>query len=477
MSLFLYILLFPLLITFILPIFRPRIATALSAISFLFPAIASLCLLLVAHRGEELLMNLPAPIGDFYLLYDPISHAFGFTISLVSAMVALYSLPYMKHRFEEMELKKAEEFRKYWFLYNLYAVSMLWLVYSGNLLLLYIFLEISLLTSFMLIYLYGYGNRHWVGILYFVWTHIAGVLALTGFLMVAFANQSLALNELRTIGFIPWLLIFLGMVVKLPGLGPHIWLPWAHAEAPTPVSALLSPLTVGLAGYILLRIYLIDNSFVVEFRDLIIIYAILSSIYAGLSVFKQRDYKRLLAYSTVSQMGYVLIALCLGSYGLIALVIQYMSHAFGKAILFMTAGAIITTFHGLRSLDKMKGMHEFIPTISNAALVGFMTLSGIITIGMLAEFFILLGLVKVYEFDLAMISLVVFVFVISGLYSFYTMREIYYGTPIGYEKPKFSRLLDLPLYAIAFFSVAFIFPPLAPALLEGIKLVLGGVMP
>lgn len=476
MSLMLYALLLPLLVTFILPVFRPRAATLISTLSFLIPAAVALYGLLSTQIGEEVLFGVPHPVGDFYLLFDPISHAFGFTISFVSAMVALYSLPYMRHRFEEMDAGKGE-FRKYWFLYNLYAVSMLWLVYSGNLLLLYIFLEVSLLASFMLIYLYGYGNRQWVGILYFVWTHIAGVLALIGFLIIAFENQTLALNGIKLIGFLPWLLIFLGMVVKLPGLGPHIWLPWAHAEAPTPVSALLSPLTVGLAGYILLRIYLIDSSFIAQFRDLIIGYAIVSSIYAGLSVFRQRDYKRLLAYSTVSQMGYVLIALCLGTYGLMGLVIQYMSHAFGKAILFMTAGAIITAFHGLRSLDRMKGMHEFIPTISNAALLGFMTLSGIITIGMLAEFLILAGLTQVYGLNLAVISLVILVFVISGLYSFYTMREIYYGTPLGYEKPKFSRLLDLPLYAIAFFSVAFIFPPLAPTLLDGIRFVLGGVLP
>jgi formate hydrogenlyase subunit 3/multisubunit Na+/H+ antiporter MnhD subunit len=476
MSLMLYALLFPLLVTFILPVFRPRAATLISTLSFLIPAAVALYGLLSAHSGEELLFGVPPPVGDFYLLYDSISHALGFTISFVSAMVALYSLPYMRHRFEEMGAGE-DEFRKYWFLYNLYAVSMLWLVYSGNLLLLYIFLEVSLLASFILIYLYGYGNRQWVGILYFVWTHIAGVLALLGFLMIAFENQTLALNGIKLIGFLPWLLIFLGMIVKLPGLGPHIWLPWAHAEAPTPVSALLSPLTVGLAGYILLRIYLIDSSFIAQFRDLIIGYAIVSSIYAGLSVFKQRDYKRLLAYSTVSQMGYVLIALCLGTYGLMGLVIQYMSHAFGKAILFMTAGAIITAFHGLRSLDRMRGMHEFVPTISNAALIGFMTLSGIITIGMFAEFLILVGLTKIYGLNLAVISLVVLVFVISGLYSFYTMREIYYGTPVSYEKPKFSRLLDLPLYAIAFFSVAFIFPPLAPALVDGIRFVLGGVLP
>lgn len=473
MSEFFASLLIPLLVTFISPLLEKRVATWFSAIAFLLPMLLALYGLLTLHNGEELLFTLPAPVGDFYLLYDPVSHAFGFTICLVSAMVAIYSLPYMKHRFEEMHADEKREFRKYWFLYNLYAVAMLWLVYSGNLILLYIFLEISLLASFLLIYLYGYGNRQWVGILYFIWTHIAGVLALVGFLMVALENQTLAINAIKTVNLLPWLFIFLGMVVKLPGLGPHIWLPWAHAEAPTPVSALLSPLTVGLAGYILFRVYLIDSSFVVNFRDLIIAYALISSVYAGLSVFKQRDYKRLLAYSTVSQMGYVLIALCLGSYGLIGLVVQYMSHAFGKAILFMTAGAIIATFHGLRSLDKMRGMHEFIPTIANAALIGFMTLSGIITIGMFAEFYILVGLTKIYGVNLTMMTAIVLVFIISGLYSFYTMRSIYYGTPMRYEKPKFSRLLDMPLYAIAFFSVAFIFPPLAPALLDGVRAVVG----
>ncbi len=477
-----YAMLIPLFATFILPFLRAREATVVSAISFLIPMFVALAQLLTLQSYEVPVIDLPAPIGEFYVLVDPVSSAFGFTICLVSAMVALYSLPYMRHRFEEMlhegEIRSIEwEWRKYWFLYNLYAVSMLFLVYSGNLLQLYIFLELSLLASFMLIYMYGYGNRQWVGILYFVWTHIAGVLALLGFLTIAFSNQTLAIHSIAAVGFTAWLLIFLGMVVKLPGLGPHIWLPWAHAEAPTPVSALLSPLTVGLAGYVLFRVYTIDPSFVESYRDIILAYAILTSIYAGLSVFKQKDYKRLLAYSTVSQMGYVLIALCVGSAGMIGLVIQYISHAFGKSILFMTAGALIAVFHGLRNIEKMGGMHEYVPTIANAALLGFMTLSGILTIGMFGEFFILAGIAKVYKFSLPIIAAVVLVFIISGLYSFYTMRVIYYGKPAGYEKPKFSRLLDAPLYVIAFFSIVFIFPPLATALLDGIRMVLGGVVP
>ncbi|MCS7121105.1 MAG: complex I subunit 5 family protein [Archaeoglobaceae archaeon] len=468
----------PLIVTFLLPALREKAATALSTTSFLIPMVLSLYSLLKLQSYNVSLFDFGPPIGEFYILVDPVSNAFGFTICLVSAMVAAYSLPYMRHRFVEMlhhkEIENSEkEFKKYWFLYNFYAVSMLLLVYSGNFLLLYIFLEISLLTSFLLIYLYGYGNRQWVGILYFVWTHIAGVLALLGFLILAFESQTLAIKDLRAVSFVAWLLIFLGMIVKLPGLGAHMWLPWAHAEAPTPVSALLSPIMVGLAGYILFRVYMIDSSFVLDFKNLILAYGIATSIYAGLSVLKQTDYKRLLAYSTVSQMGYMLIALCLGAAGLAGLIVQYMSHAFGKSILFMTAGAIIATFN-LRDIKKMGGMHEHIPTIANAALIGFMTLSGILTIGMFGEFLILAGVAKVYGFDLSVVLAVVVVFIISGFYSFYTMKVIYYGRPAKYEKPKFSRLLDAPLYVIAFFSVIFIFPPLATALINGLDFALGG---
>ena len=146
-------------------------------------------------------------------------------------------------------------------------------------------------------------------------------------------------------------------VIELPGLGPHIWLPWAHAEAPTPVSAMLSPLTVGLAGYVLLRLSLVDPNFFATYRAPIFAYAALTSIYAGFAVFIQKDFKRLLAYSTVSQMGYILIALCVGGvFGTMGVAIQYMSHAFGKSILFMCAGGLITLY-GLRDVERKWGAY------------------------------------------------------------------------------------------------------------------------
>jgi len=472
-----YYLLIPLVVAFIAPLFRPRLATILSFLSFIIPFIAIMTELLLRGTSKLYILSFPAPVGDFYLFSDPVSDAFGLSIALVSAIVALYSLPYMIHRFKEMELSEEKEYRKYIFIYNIYAASMLWLVYSGNFILLFIFLEISLLASFFLIYMYGYGNRRWVAMLYFIWTHVAGALTFVGFLVMAFDNSTLALESISSISYIAWLLIFTGMIVKLPGLGPHIWLPWAHAEAPTTVSALLSPLTVGLAGYILIRIYLIDGWFINEFRNIIMTYAIITSIYAGFSVLRQRDYKKLLAYSTVSQMGYMLIGLCLGGYGVTGATIQYISHAFGKSILFMTAGGLIVAYHGLRDLGKMSGMHEYVPTISNAALLGFMNLSGIIAIGMFGEFFILKGIIDVYSFNIPVIISVVFVFILSGWYSFYTMKNIYYGKPAEYEKVKVNRLIDTPLYVIGALSILFIFPPLITALVDGLRIITGGVLP
>jgi len=470
----LYLLTLPFVASLLAPFLDAKKATHLLSISFLIPFFGGLVGLFTLSNQEINLASFSPPIGDFYVLIDPVSNAFGLTISMISAMVAYYSLPYMLHRFEEMGFE-VEEYRKYIIIYGFYAASMLWLVYSGNLVMLYIFLEISLITSFLLIYLYGYGNRRWVAILYFIWTNVAGVLALIGFIVVALDNSTLAIRGISAVSMVAWLLIFAGMVVKLPGLGPHIWLPWAHAEAPTPVSALLSPLTVGLAGYILLRIYLIDPSFIVAYRVPILVYAIVSSIYAGFAVFKQTDYKRLLAYSTVSQMGYVLIGLCLGTFGLIGVVIQYMSHAFGKSILFMTAGGLIASYHGLRDIRKMGGLHEYVPSISNAALLGFMNLGGILAIGMFGEFFILRGVVDVFGLaNAGLILAVVFIFILSGWYSFYTLKNIFYGTPKGYERPKISRYLDVPLYLIGIFSIIFIFPPLITMLLDGLKAVIGG---
>ena len=165
------------------------------------------------------------------------------------------------------------------------------------------------------------------------------------------------------------------------------------------MSALLSPLTVGLAAYILARLYLVSPQFIDSVRQYLLAYALIGGILAGFTVFRQSDYKRLLAYSTVANMAYLLAGLSLGQYGIIGLTLQYMAHAFGKAILFMTSGAIIAAYE-TRDINKMGGLQTYIPSVGAAALLGWMSLSGIFTVALLSEFYLFLGLIDTLGFSL-----------------------------------------------------------------------------
>lgn len=474
----LVILLLPLIVTFIAPSLRPRRSTYLSSFAFLVSFSIILYCIFKGISLEVHLIHFPAPVGEFYIFSDPISNAFGLIICLISAMVAFFALPYIKHRLEDMELNEGREFKKYIFLYDFFAVSMLWLVYSGNLILLYIFLEVLVIFAFFMIYFYGYEERRGVSILYFVWMIAAGVLTLVGFLLIAFDNSTVALKGLSNISIPAWAFVFFGMIIKFPCIGLHIWIPRVYAEGPTPPIALL-PLADGLAAYILLRLYLLDPSFIVAYRIPILVYAIISSIYAGFAVFKQTDFKRLLSYSSISQMGYMLIALCLGSYGLMGMVIQYLSHSLGKSILLMVAGGIIALYN-LRDIGEMGGLHDYMPPISNAACVGFMNLGGILTVGMFGEFFILRGVIETFGWNLGVILPVVFVFMLSVWYGFYFLKKIFYGSHASpsLEMKSISGYLYIPLFIIAFFSVLFLFPPISTQLVIGLKsIILGGVVP
>ncbi len=187
------------------------------------------------------------------MINDGLSNSFGFTIALVTAMIAIVSEPYMEHRFRALGIG-GEEFKIYYPLFILCGISMEWIVYAYNLLLMYIGLEVSLISSFLLIYFYGYDGygktRQWIGTLYFVYTHVASVLFLIGSVIVALTTGTMDLAAIRYVPPVAWTLILIGMLIKLPSFGPHVWLPWAHGMHPTPVAALIISV-VGLASYIL----------------------------------------------------------------------------------------------------------------------------------------------------------------------------------------------------------------------------------
>ncbi|MCD6244191.1 MAG: NADH-quinone oxidoreductase subunit M [Candidatus Korarchaeota archaeon] len=390
-------------------------------------------------------------VGTFSMLLDSISAPLAISIGLVTSMISWYSLRYMEHRFEEMEEEghKPPGWGVYYMLYILFSAAMMGTVLSTNLIEFYIFLEISLLPSFLLIAFYGYGKRERIALLYLIWTHVGALAFLVGSLVLGLnvgtfdyfnpvrAVANLGLGEQLPASIITpvFIAILIGLFVKMAVFGVHIWLPYAHAEAPTPVSALLSPNLIGIAAYAMIRIaYVLFPSEFESLAPYMLGLALLTIIYGGLMALAQDDFKRFLAYSSVSQMGYLLMGIAsVTAIGMAGAILHYAAHAVGKALLFATAGVLITQLHGLRSIGKMGGLAPKMPITASLALIGFMHITGIPpSLGLWSEVLILAGVsnfaVAINQFFWVVLFLLVGIG-LSTAYSFITMRRIFFGHP------------------------------------------------
>ncbi|MEM0043757.1 MAG: complex I subunit 5 family protein [Sulfolobales archaeon] len=470
--------LIPLIATFFIalnPSIKGDTASKISFASLLYSLVVYIILaILMKMPYYEKLYTIPM-VGSIAFILDGYNLPFLVGISLVTSLVSLYSYPYMSHRFHELE---RGSWRTYFVNYNLFSVSMLGVALSTNLIEFYIFLEISLITSFFLIALYGYGERIRIGIMYFIWTHAGALLFLiASFIYGLNANTFDFISPnppyympgfgeriLGGLAFYVFLFFLVGLLIKLPAFGFHIWLPYAHAEAPTPVSALLSPNLIGLAALGILRILIVlfPSTYHV-YQLLIIFWAFISIIYGGLMALFQRDYKRLLAYSSISQMGYILLGLStLNPAGLIGAVLHYLTHAVGKASLFMTAGNIIVQGKGLRDIERMGGLASSMNFTAGSALLGFLSISGLPpTIGVISKFFIIAGLVEymisISSYAPLLVALILMSLIGFGLtlvYSFHTMRRIFYGTSKGgIEISEASPSASYTTFSIALSSI------------------------
>ncbi|MEM4507301.1 MAG: complex I subunit 5 family protein [Acidilobaceae archaeon] len=484
---------------------------ALAYISALFLAIPSFIsfwyLYIKGYRVvyDPLFIDLKAQgFGSMGLLVDRLSAPIVFGVSLVTALVSIYSIKYMRHRIEELEREgvQAHSITVYYTFYLAFASSMLGVVMSTNMIELYVFLELSLISSFLLIAIYGYGDRVVVSLIYFVWTHVSSSLILLGVLYFGLNVGSFDIIDISTLSYVTAysevelkglamlvpILFVLGLLIKLAAFGVHVWLPYAHAEAPTPVSALLSPNMVGLAGYLLVRPGLLLLGGALETLSTILIaVAFISIVFGGLLALGENDTKRLLAYSSVSQMGYILLGITtLTDYGIAGAMLHYLTHAIGKAILFMIAGILIMELHGLRNIDRAGGLAKIYPITSSLAVYGFIHLIGMPpAMGLWSKLLIFFGLVKAYwesPTKLAAIAVIACLsFLVTVFYATSALSRLFFGELKEHwdheeelDEPKAS-ILVLALSGLLFFLFAILASgPLVEASHELLKA--GGVM-
>src|SRR6184192_650623 len=317
----------------------------------------------------------------FGLTLDPLSRTMVVLVSGVGAAIHIYSLGYMRND---------EGKSRYFAALSLFMFAMLGIVLANNFIMLFMFWELVGFTSYVLI-------GHWffrdaaadAGNKAFITTRIGDFGFMIGILMVWMATGSVVFTEItprmpvlvshQTFVTLAALLIFCGAVGKSAQFPLHVWLPDAM-EGPTPISALIHAATMVAAGvYMLVRV-----AFVIQAsQTALLVVAWIGAITAAMAALiatQQNDIKRILAYSTLSQLGYMIMAVGLASNE--AAMFHLFTHAFFKALLFLGAGSIIVMLHHEQNIWKMGGLSRKLPvtfftfTIGALALIGCPPFSG-----------------------------------------------------------------------------------------------------
>src|SRR5918995_188867 len=330
----------------------------------------------------------------------------------------------------------------YFALYLAFSMGMLGTVLATNLIEFYVFFELMLVPSFFLIAFYGYGAKRRIALMFFFWTHVGAVVLLLGLLAMGFFAGGFDYDTVRAnVKNIPanWMSIIIfslvvGLGVKLAAFLLHIWLPYAHAEAPTPVSALLSPAMIGIGAYGLLRLWLeLLTGNYTQYSFYINIWGLATMIYGGAMALMQDDIKRVLAYSSVSQMGYILFGL--GSESILGITggtLVYVTHGLGKAILFMMAGSIILQT-GTRSMSRLGGLAGKMPYTAVIAMIGGLTIIGVPpTSGFMSEWILFGGVLQTAAYESDPVRVILFGFgilttILSSAYILWMYKRIFFG--------------------------------------------------
>lgn len=280
---------------------------------------------------------------------------------------------------------------------------------ANNLLLFFLFYELELIPLWLLIAIWGGANRAYAATKFLIFTAVSGVLILGAFLGLAFATGSVDFSltpvtaEQLSIGSQLALLVALliGFGIKIPLFPFHTWLPDAHTEASTPVSVLLAGVLLKLGTYGLLRFGM--GLFPEAWAQLapgLAIWAALSVLFGSLAAIAQRDMKRMVAYSSVGHMGYVLLAAAAATpVSLLGAVFQMVSHGLISALLFLLVGAVYRST-GTRDLEVLRGLlnpERGLPLTGSLMVVGVMASAGLPGMaGFMAEFLVFRGSLTAY---------------------------------------------------------------------------------
>ncbi|WP_199242248.1 MULTISPECIES: complex I subunit 4 family protein [Halorubrum] len=316
----------------------------------------------------------------------------------------------------------------------------------------FIFWEAVLVPMYFLIGIWGGPRRKYAAIKFFVYTNAASLLMFIGFMSLVFAlgdsvssfalpeiTQAIAAGDLSAwfgiaperMALLAFLAMFLGFAVKVPIVPVHTWLPDAHVEAPTPVSVLLAGVLLKMGTYALLRFNftMLPNQASALAIPIAAI-AVISVIYGAMLALAQKDLKRIVAYSSVSSMGYVILGLVVFTeYGVGGATFQMVAHGLISGLMFMAVGVVYNATH-TRMVGDMAGMADRMPITVGILVAGAFGYMGLpLMAGFAGEFFIFVGSLSAPALPYAPVftALAMFGIVIVAGYLLSAMQSTLFG--------------------------------------------------
>ena len=378
------------ILIFILGKFTTWLREAIALIGSAGALIASLGIGYQAING----MILISFSGQFYA--DALSALIAVLVSGIGFLATIYSLRYMRHHVQEGGLPRTTTSGRltvYYGLLMLFIATMLWACLSNNIIMLYVAVEASTIASGLLVAFYWDKRALEAGYKYLMLLTVGITFSLFGCVLVyatganilQSGSKGLLLSDLRAVGsMFPATTAILASAFLIVGFGTkagiapfHPWLPDAHAEAPTPVSALLSGVMLKVALYALVRTVSLFYPGFSPVAMFVLALGVFTLIIGDFMALAQDDVKRMLAYSSVSQIGYVMMGFGIGTQmGVYAGLFHLLNHGLAKSLLFLAAGSVIYAT-GARRISDLGGLAKKMPVTSFCFFVGALAVSGV----------------------------------------------------------------------------------------------------
>lgn len=374
-----------------------------------------------------------------YLLgTDGISFPMVFLTALICVLACLASFPHVR-------VKDGRE-KEYYFLYLLLETGMMGTFLALDLFLFYVFWEVVLVPMYFLIGIWGGPRKEYAAIKFFLYTLAGSLFMLLGILGVYFTASPHTFDMTQLIGMprdllfqkIVFLAFFLGFAIKVPIFPFHTWLPDAHVEAPTPISVILAGVLLKMGTYGFFRFsYPLFPEATFWFQPAMAVLAVLGIVYGGFVALAQTDFKKMVAYSSVSHMGFVLLGLAaLNANGFRGAMLQMFTHGTITGGLFLLVGVLYDRAH-TRDLNVFGGLGAPMP-----AYAGILTFFALASLGLpglsgfVSEFLALLGS---YQYSKIATGLSCLGIILAATYLLYMIQRVL----LGKLNPQWSKLTDI----------------------------------